>query len=78
MFAKVQTLDSYSKQIIAPLGIYFPFPLHCSKLDSYLRRSVLNYIIAAVLKMVYFHSIMNGVSLHTLTYQGGRIERTWC
>ncbi|XP_019864502.1 PREDICTED: uncharacterized protein LOC100641450 isoform X1 [Amphimedon queenslandica] len=40
MFAKVQTLDSYSKQIIAPLGIYFPFPLHCSKLDSYLRRSV--------------------------------------
>jgi hypothetical protein len=37
MFDKAQSLDPYSKQLLAPLGIYFPFPLNCSKLDSYLR-----------------------------------------
>ena len=24
-------------RLLAPLGILFPFPVHCSKLDSYLR-----------------------------------------
>ena len=37
MVKKAHHLDPYSKQLLAPLGILFPFPLHCSKLDCYLR-----------------------------------------
>ena len=37
MFAKVQELDPYARSVLAPLGILFPFPIHCSKLDSYLK-----------------------------------------
>lgn len=39
MVGKVQTLDLYTRQLIAPLGMVFPFPLHCSKLDSYMNVS---------------------------------------
>ena len=31
-------LDPYSKPLLAPLGIVFPFPMFCSKLDSYMKR----------------------------------------
>lgn len=37
MVARVRTLDSYTRQVVAPLGILFPFPLLCCKLDSYMR-----------------------------------------
>lgn len=37
MVARVRTLDSYTRQVVAPLGILFPFPLLCRKLDSYMR-----------------------------------------
>jgi len=36
MVAKVKSLDSFTRQLVAPLGIVFPFPLHCSKLDCYM------------------------------------------
>ena len=38
MAARANSLDQYTRKCFAPLGIYFPFPLHCSKLDTYLRR----------------------------------------
>ena len=37
MVAKVKDLDHYARSVLAPLGILFPFPIHCSKLDSYMR-----------------------------------------
>ena len=37
MVAKVKELDHYAQSVLAPLGILFPFPLHCSKLDSYMK-----------------------------------------
>lgn len=37
MVERVGSLDPYSRSVLAPLGILFPFPLFCSKLDSYLR-----------------------------------------
>ena len=40
MVAKVKGLDHYAKSVLAPLGILFPFPLHCSKLDSYMKTAV--------------------------------------
>ena len=36
MVAKVKSLDHFTRQLVAPLGIVFPFPLHCSKLDCYM------------------------------------------
>lgn len=39
MVQKVQVLDQYARQVVAPLGILFPFPFHCSKLDSYMKSS---------------------------------------
>ena len=33
----MKTLDQYARSVLAPLGILFPFPIHCSKLDSYMR-----------------------------------------
>ena len=39
MVDKTKTLDQFTRQYLAPLGVYFPFPHQCSKLDSYLRRS---------------------------------------
>ena len=39
MVERAKTLDQFVRQYLAPLGVYFPFPHHCSKLDSYLRRS---------------------------------------
>lgn len=39
MADKVKSLDQYTRNFIAPLGLFFPFPHHCSKLDSYLRRA---------------------------------------
>ena len=38
MVTRAQCLDPYTRQCFAPLGIFFPFPLHCSKLESYLKR----------------------------------------
>jgi serine/threonine protein kinase len=35
MVKKCKLLDPYMRRMIAPLGIYFPFPVHCAKLDSY-------------------------------------------
>ena len=40
MVAKVKLLDPYARDVLAPLGILFPFPLHCSKLDSYMKTAV--------------------------------------
>ena len=40
MVAKVKDLDHYARSVLAPLGIPFPFPLHCSKLDSYMKTAV--------------------------------------
>ena len=37
MVEKVKELDHYARSVLAPLGILFPFPIHCSKLDSYMR-----------------------------------------
>ena len=37
MVERVAMLDPYSRPILAPLGIVFPFPLFCSKLDSYMK-----------------------------------------
>lgn len=37
MVAAVQSLDHYTRQQLAPLGILFPFPLHCRLLSSYLK-----------------------------------------
>lgn len=39
MVERSKSLDQFIRQYLAPLGIYFPFPHHCSKLDSYLRRT---------------------------------------
>ena len=36
MVARVQTLDQYTRAMFCPLGLFFPFPIHCSKLDSYM------------------------------------------
>lgn len=40
MVTKVKELDHYARSVLAPLGILFPFPLHCSKLDSYMKTAV--------------------------------------
>ena len=37
MVEKVKSLDQYTRAVIAPLGIVFPFPIFCPKLDSYMR-----------------------------------------
>ena len=37
MVKRVSMLDRYSRQLLAPLGIVFPFPMFCSKLDSYMK-----------------------------------------
>ena len=37
MVTKVKELDHYARSVLAPLGILFPFPLPCSKLDSYMK-----------------------------------------
>ena len=37
MVTRVRLLDPYMRQVLAPLGLLFPFPLHCSKLDSYMK-----------------------------------------
>ena len=37
MVQRVSMLDPYSKPVLAPLGIVFPFPMFCSKLDSYMK-----------------------------------------
>ena len=37
MVVKVMTLDPYQRPVLAPLGILFPFPVHCTLLDSYLQ-----------------------------------------
>ena len=37
MVERVAMLDPYSRPILAPLGIVFPFPLFSSKLDSYMK-----------------------------------------
>ena len=37
MVEKVKELDHYARSVLAPLGILFPFPIHCSKLDSYMK-----------------------------------------
>lgn len=37
MVKRVSMLDPYSRQLLAPLGIVFPFPMFCSKLDSYMK-----------------------------------------
>ncbi len=39
MVARVQLLDQFVKQVVAPLGILFPFPFHCRILDTYMRSS---------------------------------------
>ena len=38
MVQRVTMLDPYSRPLLAPLGIVFPFPMFCSKLDSYMKR----------------------------------------
>ena len=35
--SKARTLDPYLKPLLAPLGIFFPFPYQCKLLDSYLK-----------------------------------------
>ncbi len=42
MVAKVKSLDTYTRQMVAPLGIVFPFPLHCSKLDCYMNAALVD------------------------------------
>lgn len=37
MVARVQLLDPFVKQVVAPLGILFPFPFHCRLLDTYMK-----------------------------------------
>jgi serine/threonine protein kinase len=37
MVKRVSMLDPYSRPLLAPLGIVFPFPMFCSKLDSYMK-----------------------------------------
>ena len=37
MVELAQGLDPYRRQVLAPLGILFPFPLLCPKLDSYMK-----------------------------------------
>lgn len=36
MVARVQLLDQYTRNMFCPLGLFFPFPIHCCKLDSYM------------------------------------------
>ena len=38
MVKRVSMLDPYSRPLLAPLGIVFPFPMFCSKLDSYMKK----------------------------------------
>jgi serine/threonine protein kinase len=38
MVQRVTMLDPYSRPLLAPRGIVFPFPMFCSKLDSYMKR----------------------------------------
>ena len=35
--SKVRCLDPFVRPIFAPLGIHFPFPFHCSLLDTYMK-----------------------------------------
>lgn len=35
--AGVQMLDPFIKQVVAPLGILFPFPFYCRLLDTYMK-----------------------------------------
>ena len=42
MVAKVKSLDTYTRQMVAPLGIVFPFPLHCSKLDCFMNAALVD------------------------------------
>ncbi|XP_064393734.1 uncharacterized protein LOC135341165 [Halichondria panicea] len=42
MVAKVSSLDPYTRQMVAPLGIVFPFPLHCSKLDCFMNAALVD------------------------------------
>ena len=37
MVTRVRLLDPYMRQVLAPLGLLFPFPLNCSKLDSFMK-----------------------------------------
>ncbi len=34
MVQRVLELDQYMRAVLAPLGILFPFPIFCRKLDS--------------------------------------------
>ena len=38
MVDRARNLDSYLKPLLAPLGIFFPFPYECRLLDSYMRK----------------------------------------
>ena len=37
MVAMVQKLDPYMRPMMAPLGIFFPFPFNCRYLDTYMK-----------------------------------------
>jgi len=37
MVEQARKLDPYLKPLLAPLGIFFPFPYHCKLLDSYMK-----------------------------------------
>ncbi len=38
MVVRARELDPYLKPLLAPLGIFFPFPFLCKLLDSYLKK----------------------------------------
>ena len=60
MVQRVTMLDPYSRPLLAPRGIVFPFPMFCSKLDSYMKRE--NELSA--------HFTQNGgvYTVHTICY----------
>lgn len=37
MVEKVKEMDQFLRPVMAPLGIFFPFPYHCSLLDTYMQ-----------------------------------------
>lgn len=39
MVERAKELDQYVRQVMAPLGILFPFPYHCRLLDTYMKSS---------------------------------------
>jgi hypothetical protein len=39
MVSRVKELDPYIRQVVAPLGIMFPFPFYCRLLDTYMKSS---------------------------------------